>query len=555
MDSKRGSKLVEGLERLVRRKKTLRAAGGVVRAVTTLLAGGLCAVVIDAAYPAGPTVRVGLGVGVIVAALGVWWMRWRRSSGAKAQLLGAAQMVERQLGITDDAVVNAASLLLDTPGGRSALTEKLVDRCVERAGKTVDRIDPATVVSAAGLMRQLGYLAAVLGVIGAVSVVRPGLVGNGGARFLWPWADYPPYGATRIELTHEPKRVLIGDTVTVTARLSGRQSERAELVALDLDTGERLAGWGMDLAGPGLFTFAYPDLRGPIWVRVETEFGRSRPYLVEVSGGDLGSNEKSRVAAADVEGAVNEAVAVERLVGLSEQLKEQAERALVDQDRSVAAGGDRTGVEAVAEQINGLLDRFDELVQGLRNPRPRQGEDAVARGLSRTEAASGVELSSAIRTAIAETAGRLRLANHPRYSSSVANRGSEGEMDGGSSSLRGWLAEVGLAAGHDREMLRGWLMGLISGEQGGQADGSVMRGSGWGERSTLEFAQTEGQASGIYREKRGRSTTMSSAEIQAYSEEAPVMYREAVAHYFERIIRDQALESKAVGTEPQDSPR
>lgn len=193
-----------------------------------------------------------------------------------------AMLVEDANPDLNDRLINAVQLGRGTEEG---VSPGLIAAIVDDADRATSDIDWGASLDRRSMWRAL----ATAGLVGAIALAyvsfSPDRFGNGLARVARPWADIPPYTATRVlDATVKPGdlRVAEGSTLTFEARVDGVIPSRAG-VAQTFDGGERVVVPMLaSSSAPDRFSGVVPDVRRSFAFRVVAGDGRSREYRVDV---------------------------------------------------------------------------------------------------------------------------------------------------------------------------------------------------------------------------------------------------------------------------------
>ncbi len=509
-------------------------------------AGVLVAILIDAIVPMSVSVRVLAGVGALIGlGLTVWKLRPIKCD-VQRDLMRQARRVERRYALKSNPLVNALCLIPVARGGvgivGGGLTAVLARRALARVPDVMAEIDMDATVDRAPFRRQRFRCVLVVMAWLIVAAIRPELVGGGLARFVAPFDDHPPFSFTGFEIEVQPGRVAAGQDAVVTATLTGSVPGEASLVQWRDGHGE-VRRWPMRAKGNGEFRRTLVGLREPIVFYVESPTGRSRRYAVtpvprdtlsvslEKEQDDVDETREdsaSRMTDALVggesglieqqEAARNVVVGLGRIAGISQRIRELAREILRHNKRRELADT----ANQQADRINEQLDRFQTHRKALAGALRNTATQASEQNEKLTAAASATDRLD-----------RLRLIGVGRFSMGVvtdAGRigiGGTGDGSGADMSLRDWLEGVESAAVADAQSLNE-MIGALDKALNAASDGRV---SGVGEARL---------AKGVYTEASRVDQSPMGGQWEAMMQQVPMIYREAVAAYFTRLVREQS---------------
>lgn len=264
-----------------------------------LVALGL--VIVDAAIQLPGWARAALGATVMAMALWVVVaLLWPGRAG-RLSVLGAARLLEDQLGLRDNALVNALQLrtaLVSGDGVTAALAERVMDHGVE----VVRASEGERVVDGRRAVRAWVFVLGAVAVVMVSVAAMPRVWGAGVPRYVDPFGDHPAWSPTKFRVDVSPREVLAGDDATVTVRLTGKIPEAVALVFVDgsgreLDRADMGGVLGGSLSSaeapkrPSEYRLTLHDLREPVRFYPAAETGRG-------AATDIAVLDKPRVEAA-----------------------------------------------------------------------------------------------------------------------------------------------------------------------------------------------------------------------------------------------------------------
>jgi hypothetical protein len=149
-----------------------------------------------------------------------------------------ARLLERQLGMTSNALINAIDL---KERQASLASRRLADLAVEQGEHVARQVDlPRAMVSGAarrGARWVVWTFAATL----LAYLLMPGVFARGLPRLVDPTGNHPPFTLVKFDVEAQPDPLYYGASAVVTARLSGPVvPDRADLVFDDGDRQQRL---------------------------------------------------------------------------------------------------------------------------------------------------------------------------------------------------------------------------------------------------------------------------------------------------------------------------
>lgn len=130
-----------------------------------------------------------------------------------------ALLIEQCYPALDNRLINALQLGRGNHYGSPRLVQQIVADALEATAE----LDLEPCARTVGLRRPAASLAAALGALSLALLLAPGQMAASLARVAIPWAEVPPYTATRVaSVTPENKRTFEGVPLTISARIEGQ---------------------------------------------------------------------------------------------------------------------------------------------------------------------------------------------------------------------------------------------------------------------------------------------------------------------------------------------
>ncbi|MCE5278430.1 MAG: hypothetical protein ABFD92_07175 [Planctomycetaceae bacterium] len=212
-----------------------------------------------------------LGAGVYLA-----WVAYRN----RHQPRRLARLIERVLGIKDNALINAVDLA--EQGGR-ATSQSLRQAGIARGEATAATVAPRRVIDIRRLRKALAIAAAALLAIAAAATIVPGAFRAAVIRYADPLGDHPPFTLVAFDVTAEPAKIYLGHSAVIRAALSSPVAlpQQAGVVFVDPRSGRR-QNIPMLRVADGQFVLNIERAEESADFYVSTPAGRSRRYRMVV---------------------------------------------------------------------------------------------------------------------------------------------------------------------------------------------------------------------------------------------------------------------------------
>lgn len=251
-----------------------------IRLAWFFLAIVLLYIALDAAFGFAGMVRLALNIAAVAGLIGcvAWSARAAFRSRAYGRML--VRMMETgnpDLGNTLTNAVDFDERLERAESERAsrALMEREIANASERMTGlgNYDALTPPTLKREGRLLGGL-FVAWVVGAIVFHAVYFTVI-----PRYLLPFADFPPYSATRFAVMPGDTTVDFGDDLKIEVTAANRIPERLTLVVLD-GHGLEQSSVEMHNAGDGVFFQTLENLRAPVRYLARTDRGRTRKYQI-----------------------------------------------------------------------------------------------------------------------------------------------------------------------------------------------------------------------------------------------------------------------------------
>ena len=508
---------------------------------------------LDTVTPLSPLARAAFSTGLLIGLMVLLYRQYTPKQAPERAALHYARRLESHYGYNDNLLVNAVCLTGQAGVVAGTLSGALARRCVDRATRVIDSLATDDVVDRLPT-RQHAYRCVIFVTVFILALAAfPNVVSRGMARLVFPFADYPPYSPTRFAVAIDPNPVPFSGDAMVTATLTGRVPDTAFLV--QIDNGDIVNRSSMQPTGPSQFTRRLIALREPMTIRIETDTGYSRRYHISLvkSSEDrqaVTSNELAResdIPNPDGTNRVNPAVhiarsAIDELTQTAHRIDDHADD-LADELGRIESR--LLTDEQWADRIKRLMSRLDQFSQ-------RNGSliEQLRNALANEESSiSDLQNASRSLNTLTDRLGQLAL---PHVANSTNFSVSKDRV-----AIRQWLQSVRMAATGDLRMLADIASRLngrtaSTAEQGSEADeGRMVSGEGV---NAAPSATTTGARTGDYQETLDVAS-LTPALTDALVEQAPQAYRDLVAQYFARLIRDQTAVPTAIYNNAQQDEK
>ncbi|MCA9149776.1 MAG: hypothetical protein KDA92_10775 [Planctomycetales bacterium] len=205
---------------------------GLARVFCLLIAAGviglLASVTVDAIW-ALPTPLLILcdAVMIGIASAGLVGL-WRVIRAGSFEPRRIARSLERQLGLTDNSLINAVDLQAEP---RTSVSRGLVNATIERADAAATRIELKQAIAARPLRIAAWGMIVALIVMSVVFLIEPRVFYRGLPRLLDPQGGHPPYTSLRFNVGVNPDPLYFGSPATIHTDVTGRAApDRADIV-------------------------------------------------------------------------------------------------------------------------------------------------------------------------------------------------------------------------------------------------------------------------------------------------------------------------------------
>ena len=576
--------------------RRLAALSTMIGAVAFAAAAGLGLILLDVWWPIPSVGRV--AVAMILALMVVmvfgWCLRAIRRNGSRSRwvMLQEASCIETRMGLRHHPLVNAVWLGGETSFKQASLPSRLVGRCVDRAESVLHTASSKHRPETKVLLRLVITLLMIFTAWTVAGWVEPYLVGHGLCRLVLPFGDYPPYSRTRFEVVYHPNDVKIGDDVTVVARVTGRVPQEEPVELIEQTDDDRRAGrrWRMTATLPPAIppqipldmpTEAYPEggadvrfktsekvyeyrltrLDRPITLRVATLDGvsqriRIEPRSIEVNelttnthtGDEHESGDRSSTPTTestpnsdqgqrDTTQATRETLArLHELVELTHRLKEQIERLLAQAPFKSNEANHLN--ELTLQSVSKQLEQYASLVEQLQAVLPDRS------AMSAQQVGPDLPLNSPwaqLRAAL----NQLKLTRIHSGSMKARNDADGPAVHAASQSV---LREIESAAHNDAARLTGQVE-AIEKLIGASSDGRLAINPVTGTSNVNIDNHMDTVRIGDHSE-RVMSSQGKVESGDARVRHVPMMYREAVELYFQRLVADDSTGRNNTAVQP-----
>ncbi len=232
----------------------------------------------DAVMQLGSWARLGLNLAAIAATVGVVVLtqRWLNRTVARDKML--ARLVESEHPEIGNDLTNAIDFehRLDDRGVGGA-SPALMRKGIERAVQSFDQIEQLESLKPPTLRQEYYILVAVLAVWAISMIVFSGWMFTEVPRFLWPYADHPPYSATQLIVDPAGAVVDYGKALTVKVTTRGREPKEVALLVRNPESGEANKV-PMFKSQDGSYFQTIEDIRSDLIYWAGIERGRSKYY-------------------------------------------------------------------------------------------------------------------------------------------------------------------------------------------------------------------------------------------------------------------------------------
>lgn len=515
-----------------RRRCRVMQTSRATRAIWLWGVGLLAVILVDAAWPMPAGVRLSWAVAIVVGWIVTCYVLWPARHDGQAQSMRDALWIDEKLCPESDRFINALSLSPLAQGGSENFASVLAQRSVLLAMRTLDRSRLDREIDFAFLRRQVVTVAAVCAIWLMVLWVQPRLIGGGVARLVWPFADHPSFSTTIFNVSVSPTPVTAGQDAVVTATLTGRIAERAELV--ELGPGHQVTRrWPMRRVASGGFERRLLALREPMTFRIETQNGRSRRFHIEpvsvtkpkqpkppTDPWEAGPAPSGQAQPGVIEAARQAVVALGALADSAARLRSLTSQLLARWGRHDDPGT-RRWLTQQTDQLNDRLDRFQSERRSLEQSLRHRARDGVA--------GSQPQGMTALLLAAAQRLDQLALNRLGPSSSSGQNDGRGSGRSQGPQSVAQWLEDVRTGAQRDEAVI-GEAMAQVDRFLASAAGGSPVEESDTSEGGSIRPGET-------HEEILTRATPLRD-QADAIMQRVPMSYRQAVAWYFDRLGQD-----------------
>ncbi|MEM6334828.1 MAG: hypothetical protein AAF823_15950 [Planctomycetota bacterium] len=221
-------------------------------------------------------------LGLMVVAIGWWWLRAMRGVGRKRW----AEAIERGAGLAHSELVNTEALARARRRGTTGmLSAELADRAIERGNAAARSIDVDAIVRWSRCWRAVAAAVVIVTALGAGIAAWPGVFAASLPRLIDPFGDHPPYTPVRFDIAVDPAEPTVGDPLTLRAELAAPAPPTNTRIVIDRPQRGRASPDAVTRAMPaaasrfGLasssFAITLPPADQPFRFHIATDQGRS----------------------------------------------------------------------------------------------------------------------------------------------------------------------------------------------------------------------------------------------------------------------------------------
>lgn len=214
-----------------RRAAVLRGTSLFIVAIMALAVLLIAAMWFDLIWSLPPLVRWSVSRGgmfiVFLVALVIGWRQSRRWTAERL-----SWQIDQQAA-TGGVLLTGLQLETRSLTSNHPVTRAFALQATRDAGKRLAQIRPDEVLSSSIVRRRLKQFAFFVAGIAVLTIAVPAVAWNQSQRFLWPWADVPPFTGTVLELEPMETTVRYGDDVQLNVFVRQGQVDQIRLMIED----------------------------------------------------------------------------------------------------------------------------------------------------------------------------------------------------------------------------------------------------------------------------------------------------------------------------------